>query len=932
MLNREEMRVLIEREGISEFFNVVDSVFLEEAQCTLYELDTDYYAVIFRIFPSPYAGEGTEAMISSAVTSGLPVSSVVQFHQISTRNLSDHRKGYDQVIVDDVDSLNLDSPHVLQELHQAHLDFLDEHVDTTVFEKTRLAFYLRDFVNTVTVLFPMRDESEKQRSPQDLVPFISRFKGTLHSMSPQNVNEHQYIRIMRELLAPYNPLPDAYRDPSVDIRDHFTDNNSILVDEGNGVIKLGTSLDINFDKQDGVVREKKAGFFKRVKRKFFSFEEEEVESENKKESDAYFVKVLSKKIFPEYADLHSITNITMDYFNMNVQQQIPLPYVVALSIKIENSEKVIDSVKEAARWNKWQLENVGRLASFLPELQMRAEEADNIINIIDRHGDVPMKAQWSMLLYSKNKADLEYNTSIVKAAFQSKSFHIQEEDLIATNMFMYSLPMKYDEIYREFSKRFQTIFKSNVAAIVPLGTDSRGFGSEPVIQLFGRNGQPQSFDLYDRNAANKNAVIIAPTGKGKSFFTQRLVWSYLKMDAKIRIIDSGHSYKSLCNYIGGQYITFPEENDICINPFSDARLDLDGNLHEDEVSNITGLIGIMAGYDLGETSNNIDAEIVNTLTSYISTAVVNAYVVGQENTGLFHVGEALRAILKNTREDARVSGDIRDSDIDRRLPGLITSLQDFTNINGIYYSYVNGPSTISFEKNLVVLDLDDLSGKQKRFRDFVLSTVTNAIEREFYRDSADKTKKQQRKIFLIDEAWNLLDGKAGGTIAGLYRRARKMKGSIITITQSINDFYLNDYIKTIFENAYWRLFLQQDESVMQTAMDEGKLVIDPYAFELLKSVETIIGEYSEVMVMTQVGELMIGRTLATRVEYWISTQDERDVNRVLEVMEFFGVDETIARTAIGKSETNNTTAEEEITKILGFEDLAVDELLEDEAS
>lgn len=930
MLNKEELKVLIEREGISEFFNVIDCFYLEEASCTLYELETDYYAVMFRIFPPAYSGDMTEEVVSSAVTCGLPANTVIQFHQICSQNLSEHKKSYDETMCKNLDEIKLDHPEMLKELHDAHLKFVDRHIDNTVFEKTKLAFHLRDFVNTVTVLFPMRDESENHRRPEDLIHLINKFKASLASMFPQNVDENQYIRIMRELITPYNPLPEVFRDPSLDIRDHFTDVDSTLSDVGNGIIQLCRAREIEFDKQEGENIAKKANWFKRLSNRFnvsIGDDDREVTKESVSD-DKYYAKVMSRKMFPEYADLYSITDLSMDYMNSNVQQQIPLPYVISLTVKIEDVAKSTDSVKQAAMWNKWQLDNVGKLAQYFPELQMRASEADDVINIIDRKGEIPIKANWSIIIYSKDKHSLGYYSEIVKSNFQRKAFIIQEEDLITTNVFMYSLPMKYDEIYREFSRRFQTIFKANVASITPLGTDSRGFGQEPVVQLFGRNGQAQSFDLYDRNAPNKNAVIIAPSGRGKSFFTQRIVWSYLKQNAKIRIIDSGHSYRHLCTLVGGQYITFPEGNNICINPFTNARRDENGEIHEDEISNISNLVGIMAGYDLSESGSNVEMEMVNTLTAYISDAVKNAFDVHGDDAGMQNVGESLRNQLKHLRENATVDGDIRDGDIDKRLPGLITALGDFTNPNGIYYSYVNGRSNITFEKNLVVLDVDDLGAKQKRFKDFVISTITNAVEREFYNDRDN----HQRKIFLIDEAWQLLDGKAGSTILGLYRKSRKMRGCIITVTQSINDFHLNDHIKGIYENAYWRLFLEQDGSTMQTALDEGKLVVDPFAFSLLQTVETRLGEYSEVMIMTQTDDLMIGRVLATRVEYWVSTQEEGDVNTVVKVMKNFNVNENIARLSLGYSEMDKTSVEEEITRLLGYRDRAIDELLNEEVA
>jgi len=925
MLNKEELQILVEREGIAEYFNVIDSSYLEETECTLYELETDYYAVMFRIFPAPYVGENTEKKIVGAMSCGLPVDSVVQFHQICSRNVTEHKKNYENSIVDDVEGLNVEHPSMLKSLHDAHLKFLDKHVDKTVFEKTKLAFYIRDFINTVTFLIPMRDENEVLREAEDLIPYISKLKGSLYSLFPQDINEHQYIRIMRELITPYNPMPETFRDPNLDIRDHFCDIDSTLSIEEGGILKFASSKNINFKSQVEEKKTKKAGLFKRLKRRFAAdnMQHKEETARTEANSEVWYAKVLSRKLFPKYADLHSIVNLSMDYFNNNTQQQIPLPYVICLTVKIEDTEKASESVKESARWNKWQLDNAGKLASFFPELQHRAVEADDVLHTI-ANGDIPMKASYTAIFYSTDKQDLEYNVSIVKAEHKEKGFVLQEEDLITLPVFMYSLPMKYDEIYREFSKRFQTIFQSNVASIVPLGTDSRGFGQDAVIQLFGRNGLPQILDLYDRKATNKNGVVVAPSGKGKSFFTQRLVWSYLRKGSKIRIIDSGHSYRPLCTSFGGQYITFPENSDICINPFTEVRLDMEGNMHEDEVANLTNSIGIMAGFDLSETQTNTSAEIVNILSSYISSAVTIAFDVAGTEAGMKEVGDALRQILKNQKESARVEGEIRDGDVDRRLTGLITSLQEFTNPNGMYYKYVNGPANIHFNSNLIILDLDDLSGKQKKFRDFVLSTMTSAIEREFYRERENT----QRKLFFIDEAWTLLDGKAGSTILGLYRRARKMRGSILTITQSINDFYKNENIRGIYENAYWRFFLEQDNSAMKTAVDENKLVLDPYAFELLKTVETKIGEYSEVMVVTEPGDLMIGRTLATRVEYWISTQDERDCNVAAEVAKAFNISDIQARTAIGFSEMNETSLESEVIKLLGYEDVAIEELME----
>ncbi len=930
MLNRDELLALIEREGINEFFPAIDAFFVEECGLTVYELETDYYAVMMRIFPPAYCGEQTEQIISSALTSGLPANTVVQFHQISSRNMTDHINMYANTISDNIEDKNLDNPEILRDLHNANIEFLKKHTEHTVFEKSKIPFFLRDYINTATILFPMRDNNENHVTINQIVPLINKFKGAMYKLAPVNVDEHQYIRIMRELVSPYRPLYEAKRDPSIDIRDHISDADAIMADDGRGVIRLQSSKDFKFDSQIRMPENKRAGFFTRLMRRLqlangvetFSKSTEEIAKES-----VYFAKVLTRKMFPEYIDLHTMSDLTMDYFNQNVAQQIPLPYVITMTVLLEEPEYAASKVKEEAQWNLWQLEQSGRLAKFFPELQMRAQEAHDVIQLIDREGEIPMKGMWSMVLYSKDKHNLEYYSAQVNASFQRKSFILQEEDLISIPVFLYSMPMNYHDIFRKMSKRFSTIFKSNVAAVIPLGTDSRGFGREPIVQLYGRNGQPQNFDLYDPSASNKNSCLIAPSGKGKSFAMSRIVWSYLKGNAKIRIIDSGHSYREICSLLGGQYITFPEGNGHIVNPFTNVLVNEHGEMLEDDLSNIVILIGVMAGIDFNKNEDNLNNEYSTVIASYVSLAVSEAYGMKGRDAGLLEVGLALRNELKRQKDSAHIEGSSRDGDVDKRLGSLIASLRDYTDVNGRYFSYVNGTSNVNLRKDLVILDLDDLSTKEKRFRDFILASITNVVQREFYTERDDR----RRKLLIIDEAWQLLEngGGAGAMIAGLYRRARKLNGSITTITQSITDYMKNDHIKAIFENSYWRLFLEQDAATIKTARDNNHLVIDDYAMMLLETVQSKPGEFSEMMVLTQPGGLMIGRILATRVEYWINTQGEQELVVIDNIAKRFGVSRGIARVAIGYLEMNNSSIEEEIFKATGHSDVAMDELMAD---
>ena len=66
---------------------------------------------------------------------------------------------------------------------------------------------------------------------------------------------------------------------------------------------------------------------------------------------------------------------------------------------------------------------------------------------------------------------------------------------------------------------------------------------------------------------NRNKFILGPSGSGKSFFTNHMERSYYEKGAHIVLVDVGHSYKGLCDMVGGYYFTYSETKPIKFNPF-----------------------------------------------------------------------------------------------------------------------------------------------------------------------------------------------------------------------------------------------------------------------------------------------------------------------------------------------------------------------------
>jgi conjugal transfer ATP-binding protein TraC len=81
-----------------------------------------------------------------------------------------------------------------------------------------------------------------------------------------------------------------------------------------------------------------------------------------------------------------------------------------------------------------------------------------------------------------------------------------------------------------------------------------------------------------------------------------------------------------------------------------------------------------------------------------------------------------------------------------------------------------------------------------------------------------KLDRQIPKALIIDEAWAMLKGGAMADFVETYSRTcRKYGASLITATQSINDFYKSGGSKAALENSDWMLVLQQSRKPSRTS-------------------------------------------------------------------------------------------------------------------
>ena len=363
--------------------------------------------------------------------------------------------------------------------------------------------------------------------------------------------------------------------------------------------------------------------------------------------------------------------------------------------------------------------------------------------------------------------------------------------------------------------------------------------------LQSRRGQLMSLDLYD-SATNMNGVVFAESGSGKSFFTQTLVAEYMSMGAKVFVIDVGRSYLKLAKLLDGAFIEFSSNSGLCLNPFS--RIE---NIDE-EVGLVQAIIEKMAAPEDG---------LDDYRRSRIEEAVKAVWGSMGRATTITDIADYMRGMT------------------DPRVADMGNMLYRFTRHGSEGY-WFDGESNLDIDKDLVVLELEELKGK-KTLQQVVLMQLISAIQREMYLSQDGRP-----KVLIIDEAWDLLnDPMVARFMEHAYRRFRKYGGSAIIVTQSIADLYSSDSGRAIADNSAFKFILRQTAESIDQVEKNGYLAIGDYGFYQLKTVHSVPGKYSEIMVYTGSQGMGVSRLIVDRFSQVLFSTSGTERTEVINAIE-----------------------------------------------
>ncbi len=568
--------------------------------------------------------------------------------------------------------------------------------------------------------------------------------------------------------------------------------------------------------------------------------------------DGVYGKALTVKQFPDQVSIVDTMLFIGDLFNN--EQQIGCPFVLTLNVTVQP-----DSVKTKFLQKSEFLYKQKAASALSIKLLKKQEEAAWMMDKLE-DGSRLLKAYVTWWLYHDDATVISKAAQVLKSMLNMRGYKLQEE-IKAMNLalFMSALPLNLNtDIASNLIKRNRTMFDFNAAHLAPVQADWKGTGT-PVLVYTSRRGQSIFFNYFDGSEAF-NTCVAARTGGGKSFLICDAAIAYYTMPStsNIWIIDIGGSYKRICENFDGVYLDFSEDSDIVVNPFSDCD-----NLSED-MDLLKSLISKMA---------KPTERVTDTETSVIEEAIKTAYLKYEKKTNIDTIIEVLREM-----------SDGKDPIKGKACDTIATNLFRWGS-GGVFGKFFNGENNVNLDHRFIVLELKNL-GRREDLRNVMLMVLFYHIQRVVYEDD-DRSK---RKLLIFDEAWQFFrDDAVSLFIERAYRTFRKHGASCCTVTQGINDYYANNSTKQMLLQSSYRLLLPQKPESINMLKKEAHLVYGDLEYEMLDSLRTAKGYYSEVFFDTPCGR-GIGRHIVPREHYWMYTTDAEETTKIDQLIKEYGIE------------------------------------------
>lgn len=527
------------------------------------------------------------------------------------------------------------------------------------------------------------------------------------------------------------------------------------------------------------------------------------------------VRCFSVKNYPTVWAQWQNRDLIGDYFQD--LRKMEYPFLTSFAITVPANETALQAKANSKNFNATRMAGTP-IAKFLPEVRTKAQEWQFVTSKTNA-GQKILKCIYQVITFAPSDKINEAEQTI-KSIYKANGWDLSNDRYVNLQSFLAVLPFKQSEgLFNDLEKmgRTKTMVSWTCANLAPLQGEFKGMDS-PLMMLYGRRGQPLFWNPFANKEGNYNTAVIGKSGSGKSVFMQELVASIRGFGGKVFVIDDGRSFMNSCRLQGGEFVEFSDAADICLNPFS------------------------IVSVETMEKSKEYKGEVINLIKAMVKQMCKSIEHITDYENGL--IEEAVNHAWETQKNNANITT-VRDYFAvhkDPRANDLATMIRPFTK-DGNYAKLFEGQSNIKLTNPLMVFELAEIKNK-KDLQAIVLMFLMFLVSENMYFGD-----RKTPIALVIDEAWDLLHGEGSKTfIEGLARRARKYCGSLITGTQSVNDYYKTPATIAAIENTDWMILLAQKKESVEQLEATKRIVMDDYLKQNLNSLRMVDHQYSEALI------------------------------------------------------------------------------------
>lgn len=477
----------------------------------------------------------------------------------------------------------------------------------------------------------------------------------------------------------------------------------------------------------------------------------------------------------------SNTSVSSGYFH-SIFNGLNFPHLVCTLFRLNNNEKELDRIATSINVSNASLTN--QYGAVDQEAQLRAETLTRASRDIRAGGLLICQVGQICVAMASDRQKAIERGNLINARYTALGIQSTLERVDCLNVFASTLPCFGYDFYRMLKT-------THPVASCFLNLEGNNRYDEQGEVFLDETLSPVRFSLFSDRTDNKHILLIGPSGSGKSFWTNYLIWGRHLRNWRQIIIDVGGSFANIVASLGGKHIDYNPKNPVKLNPFIITKVNGKYDLDEEAVSFLVSFISIIF-------SEQDDSKITKIEYAIVTSMLTGYYELVSEKEEVPMIGDFYTYCYGYLNRDAQ--NDTEKEQLAQFNKAAFLAALQLYSTEGIYGKVFNFKEADDFaDERLISFDIDSI--KEAEYYPLVFATINNLTAQVVKRYPSDKMG------IYMDECWVLL-GKQPEFIEYYVRTGRKNLISLCIITQTVLELVNSPIGTTLSSNIDTKILLE----------------------------------------------------------------------------------------------------------------------------